>query len=70
MGDVIKKVEKLRRRRVLLETLQIKPRMILTVVGGHTHRGERYENQLRRGYIRPHKYFEYRGDFDHLGDVD
>jgi hypothetical protein len=35
-----------------------------------THRGERYENQLRRGHIRPHRDFEYRGNFDDLGDVD
>jgi hypothetical protein len=36
----------------------------------HTHRGERYENQPRRGHIRPYRDFEYRGDFDDLGDVD
>ena len=32
--------------------------------GFRTHRGERYENQPRRGHIRPHR------DFDDLGDVD
>jgi len=32
MRDVVKKIEKLGRRRVLLETLQMKLRMILTVV--------------------------------------
>jgi hypothetical protein len=35
-----------------------------------THRGERYKNRLRRGYIRPHRDFEYRGDFNDLGDID
>ena len=34
-------VEKLGRRRVLLETLQMKPRMILTMVVGFIHVGER-----------------------------
>jgi hypothetical protein len=34
-----------------------------------THRGERYENQPKRGHIWPHRDFEYRGDFDELGDV-
>jgi len=38
--------------------------------GFYTHRGERYENRPRRGHILPHKDFEYRGDFDDLGDVD
>jgi hypothetical protein len=37
--------------------------------GFRTHRGERYENQLKRGHIRPHRDFEYRGDFNELGDV-
>jgi hypothetical protein len=37
---------------------------------GFVHIGERYENQPRRGHIRPHRDFEYRGDFDDLGDVD
>jgi hypothetical protein len=37
--------------------------------GFRTHRGERYENQPRRGHIRPHRDFEYKGDFDELGDV-
>lgn len=32
--------------------------------GFHTHRGERYENQPRRGHIQPHRDFEYKGDFD------
>jgi hypothetical protein len=35
-----------------------------------TYRGERYENQPRRGHIRPHREFEHIGDFDDLGDVD
>jgi hypothetical protein len=35
-----------------------------------TDRGERYENQPRRRHIRPHKDFEFKGDFDDLGDVD
>jgi hypothetical protein len=35
-----------------------------------THREERYENRIRRGHIRPHRDFEYRGNFDDLGDVD
>jgi hypothetical protein len=35
-----------------------------------THRGERYENRPRRRHIRPHKDFEFKGDFDDLGDVD
>jgi len=48
----------------------MKPRMILTVVVGSVHRGERYENRPRRGHIRPYRDFEYRGDFDDLGDVD
>jgi len=34
------------------------------------HKGERYENRPRRGHIRPHRDFEYRGDFDDLGYVD
>jgi hypothetical protein len=38
--------------------------------GFRTHRGERYENRPRRGYIRPYRDFENRGDFDDLGDVD
>ena len=38
--------------------------------GFRTHRGERYENRPMRGYIWPHKDFEYRGYFDYLGDVD
>jgi hypothetical protein len=29
-----------------------------------THRGERYENQPRRGHIQPHRDFEYKGDFN------
>jgi hypothetical protein len=32
--------------------------------GFRTHRGQRYENQSRRGHIRPHR------DFDDLGDID
>jgi hypothetical protein len=33
--------------------------------------GERGDlNRPRRGHIRPHRDFEYRGDFDDLGDVD
>jgi hypothetical protein len=35
-----------------------------------THKGERYENRPMRGHIRPHRDFEYRKDFDDLGDVD
>jgi len=35
-----------------------------------THRGERYENRLRRGHIRPYRDFEHKGDFDDLGDID
>jgi len=35
-----------------------------------THRGERYENRPRKGHIRPHRDFKYRGDFDDLGDAD
>ena len=38
--------------------------------GFHTRRGERYENQPKRGHIQPHRDFEYRGDFDDFGDVD
>ncbi|XP_061975771.1 uncharacterized protein LOC133697309 [Populus nigra] len=34
--------------------------------GFRRHRGERYENRPRRGHIRPHRDFEYRGDFDDL----
>jgi hypothetical protein len=41
MGDVVKRVEKLGRRRVLLETLQMKPMKILTVVVGFVCIGER-----------------------------
>jgi hypothetical protein len=41
MGDVVKRVEELGRRRVLLETLQMKPRMILTMVVGSVHIWER-----------------------------
>jgi hypothetical protein len=41
MEGVVKGVEKLGRRRVLLETLQMKPMMILTVVVGSVHIGER-----------------------------
>jgi hypothetical protein len=41
MEGVVKGVKKLGRRRVLLETLQMKPRMILTVVVGSVHIGER-----------------------------
>jgi hypothetical protein len=37
---------------------------------GFVHLGERHENWPRRGHIRPHRDFEYRGDFDDLGDVD
>jgi len=37
--------------------------------GFHTHRGERYKNQPKRGYIWPHRDFEYREDFDELGDI-
>ena len=48
----------------------MKPRMILTAIVGFVHIGERYENRPRRGHIRPHRDFEYRGDFDDLGDVD
>jgi len=40
-GDIVKRVKKLGRRRVLVETLQMKPRMILTVVVGFVHKGER-----------------------------
>jgi hypothetical protein len=35
-----------------------------------THKRERYENRPTRRHIRPHSDFEYRGDFDDLGDVD
>jgi hypothetical protein len=38
--------------------------------GFRTHMRERCENHLRRGHIRPHRYFEYKGDFDDLGDGD
>jgi hypothetical protein len=38
--------------------------------GFRTYRGERYENRPRRGHIRPHRGFEYIGDFDDLGDVE
>jgi len=48
----------------------MKLRMILTTIVGFVHLGERYENWPRRGHIRPHRDFEYRGDFDDLGDVD
>jgi hypothetical protein len=41
MEGVVKRVEKLGMRRVLLETLQMKPRMILTVVVGSIHIGDR-----------------------------
>jgi len=41
IGDIVKRVEKLGRRRVLLETLQIKSRMILTVVVSSVHIGGR-----------------------------
>jgi hypothetical protein len=41
MEGVVKGVGKLGRRRVLLETLQMKPRMILTVVVGSVHISER-----------------------------
>jgi hypothetical protein len=37
MVDEVKRVEKLGMRRVLLETLQMKPMMILTVVVGSVH---------------------------------
>jgi hypothetical protein len=40
-GDIVKRVEKLGRRRVLLETLQMKSRMILTVVVDFVHIRER-----------------------------
>jgi hypothetical protein len=40
-GDIVKRVEKLGRRRMLLETLEMKPMMILTVVVGSVHIGER-----------------------------
>jgi len=58
-GDVVKRVEKLGRRRVLLETLHIKSRMIFTVVVGSVHIGEKYENRPRRGHIQPYRDFEY-----------
>ena len=48
----------------------MKLRMILTTIVGFVHLGERYEKRPRRGHIRPHRDFEYRGDFDDLGDVD
>jgi len=48
----------------------MKLRMILTAIVGFVHLGERYENRPRRGYIRPYRDFEYRGNFDDLGDVD
>ena len=41
MEGVVKGVEKLGRRRVLLETLKMKLRMIFTVVVGSVHTGER-----------------------------
>jgi hypothetical protein len=44
--------------------------MILTAIVGFIHIGEKYENQPRRRHIRPYSEFEYRGDFDDLGDVD
>jgi hypothetical protein len=76
MEGVVKGVEKLGRRRVLLETLQMKSRMILTVVMGSVHIGERGMRIGQGGEIfdhidrniRPH--FEHRGDFDDLGDID
>ena len=49
----------------------MKSRMILTVVVGSVDIGERGDlNRPRRGHIQPHRDFEYRGDFDDLGDVD
>ena len=33
------------------------------------YKGERYENWPRRGHIRPYRDFEYKGDFDDLGEV-
>jgi hypothetical protein len=41
MVDIVKRAKKLGKRRVLLETLQMKSRMILTVVMGYVHIGER-----------------------------
>jgi hypothetical protein len=54
MGDVVKRVEKLGRRRVLLETLWMKPRMILTVVVGSVHIRERGMRIGQRGDIFGH----------------
>jgi hypothetical protein len=56
MEGVVKGVEKLGRRRVLLETLQMKSRMILTVVVGFVHIGERGMRIGQGGDI-----------FDHIG---
>jgi len=54
--ETSKRVEKLGRRRVLMETLQIKSRMILTVVVGSVHIGERGMRIGQGGDI-----------FDHIG---
>jgi hypothetical protein len=56
MEGVVKGVEKLGRRRVLLETLQMKSRMILTVVVGSVHTGKRGMRIGQGGDI-----------FDHIG---
>jgi hypothetical protein len=56
MEGVVKGVEKLGRRRVLLETLQMQSRIILTVVVGSVHIGERGMRIGQGGDI-----------FDHIG---
>jgi len=56
MEGVVKGVEKLGRRRVLLETLQMKSRMILTLVVGSVHIGEKGMRIGQGGDI-----------FDHIG---
>ena len=54
MEGVVKGVEKLGRRRVLLETLKMKLRMIFTVVVGSVHIGERGMRIGQRGDIFGH----------------
>ena len=53
-GGRCKKVEKLGKRRVLLETLQMKPRMILTIVVDFIHIGERGMRVDQGGNIFDH----------------
>jgi hypothetical protein len=71
IGDIVKKGREARKEESVAGNFIDKAEDDLNHGSGfRTHREERYENWPRRGHIQPFRDFEYRRDFDVLGDVD